>query len=55
VQNKFRPEGEEMKDEASGIGLVNVERRLKLLYPGRHSLKVRKEHPWFDVQLHIDL
>jgi sensor histidine kinase YesM len=55
VQNKFRPEGEEMKDEASGIGLVNVERRLKLLYPGRHALKVRKEHPWFDVQLHIDL
>ena len=55
VQNKFRPEGEEVKDEASGIGLVNVERRLKLLYPGRHSLKVLKEQPWFDVQLHIDL
>lgn len=55
VHNKFRPEGEEVKDEASGIGLVNVERRLKLLYPGKHSLKIRKEHPWFDVQLHIDL
>jgi sensor histidine kinase YesM len=55
VQNKFRPEGEELKDEASGIGLVNVERRLKLLYPGKHSLKIRKEQPWFDVQLQIDL
>jgi two-component system, LytTR family, sensor kinase len=55
VQNKFRPEGEEIKDEASGIGLVNVERRLKLLYPGRHSLRILKEQPWFDVQLHIDL
>lgn len=55
VRNKFRPEGEEIKDEASGIGLVNVERRLKLLYPGKHSLQVRKEDPWFDVQLQIDL
>jgi sensor histidine kinase YesM len=55
VRNKFRPEGEEVKDEASGIGLVNVERRLRLLYPGKHSLQVRKEDPWFDVQLQIDL
>ena len=55
VRNKFRPEGEEVKDEASGIGLVNVERRLKLLYPGKHSLQIRKEDPWFDVYLDIDL
>jgi sensor histidine kinase YesM len=55
VRNKYRPEGEEVKDEASGIGLVNVERRLKLLYPGKHALKIKKEHPWFEVQLNIDL
>ncbi len=55
VRNKYRPEGEEVKDEASGIGLVNVERRLKLLYPGKHALKISKEHPWFEVQLNIDL
>ncbi len=51
VRNKFRPEGEEIKDEASGIGMANVERRLKLLYPGKH----RREDPWFDVHLQIDL
>jgi LytS/YehU family sensor histidine kinase len=55
VRNKFRPEGEEVKDEASGIGLVNVERRLNLLYPRRHSLHIQQEDPWFDVHLHIDL
>lgn len=55
VRNKFRPEGEEVKDEASGIGMANVERRLKLLYPGKHRLRILKEDPWFDVHLHIDL
>lgn len=55
VRNKFRPEGEEIKDEASGIGLANVERRLKLLYPGKHSLRVQKQDPWFDIYLDIDL
>jgi two-component system, LytTR family, sensor kinase len=55
VRNKFRPEGEEVKDEASGIGMVNVERRLKLLYPDKHQLRVQKQEPWFDVQLQIDL
>jgi sensor histidine kinase YesM len=55
VRNKFRPEGEEIKDEASGIGMANVERRLKLLYPGKHRLRVLREDPWFDVHLHIDL
>jgi sensor histidine kinase YesM len=55
VRNKFRPEGEEVKDEASGIGLANVGRRLNLLYPGKHFLQIRQEDPWFDVQLNIDL
>ncbi len=55
VRNKFRREGEEVKDEASGIGMVNVERRLKLLYPGKHRLRIQREDPWFDVHLHIDL
>jgi sensor histidine kinase YesM len=55
VRNKFRPEGEEIKDEASGIGMANVERRLKLLYPGKHRLRILREDPWFDVHLQIDL
>jgi sensor histidine kinase YesM len=55
VRNKFRAEGEEVKDEASGIGMANVERRLRLLYPGKHRLTILREDPWFDVQLQIDL
>ncbi|HEY0896810.1 MAG TPA: histidine kinase [Sphingobacteriaceae bacterium] len=39
----------------NGIGLGNVQQRLKLLYPGEHHLEIiRKEHS-YEVRLHLPL
>ncbi|MDP4147991.1 MAG: histidine kinase [Bacteroidota bacterium] len=42
-------------DSASGLGLQNVRRRLNLLYPGCHSLKMTREADTFTVSLRIPL
>jgi LytS/YehU family sensor histidine kinase len=39
----------------SGIGLANVQRRLKLVYPDKHELCICKESARFKVALKIDL
>ena len=39
----------------SGIGLKNVRRRLDLLYPGRHELKIQSDGASFEVHLALDL
>lgn len=39
----------------NGIGLKNVQRRLHLLYPGKHDLTIKKEEDQFHVTLHLDL
>jgi sensor histidine kinase YesM len=41
--------------EAHGIGLQNVRKRLDLLYPGRHELKILREAETFVVTLSIAL
>ncbi|HEX8532046.1 MAG TPA: histidine kinase [Cytophagales bacterium] len=41
--------------EAHGIGLQNVRKRLDLLYPGRHELKILREAETFVVTLSISL
>jgi hypothetical protein len=38
-----------------GIGLSNVQKRLQLLYPGRHELKMGSEPDHFTVLLEMDL
>ena len=44
-----------MEMEISGIGLENVRRRLELVYPAKHRLKINKEDGKFMVNLEIDL
>ncbi|WP_165499790.1 sensor histidine kinase [Pedobacter frigidisoli] len=43
------------QNEGSGIGLVNVTRRLELLYPDRHSLKVHQQGDVFIAKLDLNL
>ncbi|RYE59263.1 MAG: hypothetical protein EOP48_01435 [Sphingobacteriales bacterium] len=43
------------KDKTGGIGLVNVQRRLALIYPNRHKLLIYPKTDTFIVDLKIDL
>jgi len=52
VKNKFI-HTEMVKDKTSGIGLVNVKRRLELLYGHRHQLTITKTTDWFMVSLEL--
>ncbi|MBZ5858668.1 sensor histidine kinase [Flavihumibacter profundi] len=55
VKNRYLDEDQELKDKTSGIGLVNVRRRLNLLYGKNHTLQVDREDGWFTVLLTIKL
>ena len=52
VKNRFI-DTETIKDKTSGIGLVNVKRRLELLYGDRHHLTINKTDDWFIVSLQL--
>ncbi|MCR6640386.1 MAG: histidine kinase [Sporocytophaga sp.] len=53
VENSFDKNKE--KDSSSGIGLVNIQRRLDLLYPMRYNLKLNDQNDLFIVDLKINL
>ena len=55
VKNKYNPASQEIKDNASGIGLTNVRRRLELLYTGKHTLAISRDNNTFGVSLEIHL
>ena len=44
---------EENETGQSGIGLENVKKRLNLLFPGKHELKINKSETEFEVLLQI--
>lgn len=43
------------ESERKGLGLENVKRRLRLLYPNVHSLEIEDQENEYQVQLSIDL
>jgi sensor histidine kinase YesM len=55
VKNNYDPASQEIKDDASGIGLANVQRRLELLYAHQHQLDISGNGHTFSVSLQIKL
>ena len=43
------------KDHTTGIGLANIRRRLELLYPGRHQLRVQQAAGVYHTTLDLEL
>jgi hypothetical protein len=50
-----KPQHNLVNQRNTGIGLQNVQKRLQLLYPGRHELNMTIEPEHFSVILEIDL
>lgn len=55
VENSKGPASNLKKDGKSGIGLLNVQRRLELSYPGHYSLEVKDETDRYFIQLKLQL
>jgi len=55
VRNKYNHYTTEVKDKVAGIGLKNLTRRLKLLYPDRHEMLAVKNGHWFNASLKLQL
>jgi LytS/YehU family sensor histidine kinase len=53
--SKTRIESPKKVTSNGGIGLVNVEKRLNLLYPGKHELKIIDNNETYKVSLKIKI
>ncbi|MDW5288499.1 sensor histidine kinase [Formosa sp. PL04] len=53
IENSI-PESPVSKDELGGIGLENVEKRLAILYPNTHELKITTINNTFSVSLKLE-
>lgn len=49
-----KPQKEYSKDKLGGIGLKNIQQRLKLLYPEKHHLLIEETEATFKVQLELN-
>jgi len=55
VVNFTDPHHNQPKDPGKGIGLINVIRRLELIYPGQYMLSIDEEHDQYRILLEIKL
>jgi len=53
--NKFDETRNFSKDKSGGVGLVNIEKRLHLLYPDKHTLTISKQNGKFEIRLTLNL
>ncbi len=49
--NYYDPQKQNHTNGTGGIGLANVQRRLQLLYPNKHTLQIIKEKNIFEIKL----
>jgi len=55
IENKKAESGEIPNRESKGIGIRNVQRRLNLIYPGAHLLKISETAERFKVLVQVQL
>ena len=55
VENQLVQKGKLQPTESSGIGLSNTQKRLELLYPNNHNLKIMQTDKHFNVELSLKL
>ena len=55
VRNTLFPPSTSPDEEPGGIGLANTQRRLDLLYPGRHALRVQSPNPHHEYEVCLQL
>ncbi|WP_461151859.1 sensor histidine kinase [Spirosoma pulveris] len=54
VKNSYSPASKnDEADKSGGMGLQNVQKRLALLYPGKHDLTIEEDNDYFMVRLRI--
>jgi len=53
ISNSINPFSGLLNESSDHLGLNNVKRRLELLYPGRHTLKINTFEKEFTVHLHL--
>ncbi|MCC8153939.1 MAG: sensor histidine kinase [Tannerellaceae bacterium] len=53
IRNSYFPKDNYMDKSGSGIGLINLQKRLSLLYPGRHSFTHGKEEEQYYASINI--
>lgn len=55
VVNSVKNDAELNENDEGGIGLKNIKRRLELLYPGQHQLKISETAELYSIELQISL
>lgn len=55
VRNTLFTDKRAILDESNGIGLVNTQRRLDLLYPGKYQLEVNENKEEKEFEVHLEL
>ena len=55
VENSISKRKNKLESKGGGVGLVNLRRRLELLYPKAHELKIKENTNLYQVQLQLRL
>ena len=55
IENSRNPLAKPTNNQSNGIGLINVKRRLELLYPQKHILTINEQPETFSVNLTLEL
>jgi hypothetical protein len=55
IENSRNSNAYHAEDYTKGIGLKNVQKRLKLIYPDKHQLEINPKEDTFEIELQLEL